>query len=97
MNILNNPKIVDKTPVLTVFLLEGANVSQIHRMWSEQTANGQSLQGWIFVTIALILWANFYRVCCKDQKWAYYTTLFGIFINLLLVITVIYFRYIHHQ
>ena len=91
---IKDPKIVSNTPLVTVCLLEGANVSQIWRMWTERTADGQSLAGWLMVTAALVLWANYYKVCTPDQKKAFYCTLVGICLNCIVVFSVIYFRYI---
>lgn len=90
----SNPSTVAKTPLLTTFLLEGANVGQLHRMWCTHTAEGQSLVGWILVSSALLLWLNFYRVCCPDQKWAFWATAFGVFMNALVILSVIWFRYL---
>lgn len=95
MRFWNDPKFVSKTPILTVFLLESANVSQLIRMWTEKTAEGQSLWGWMMVSAALFLWCNFYRVCCPKEKWALWTTMFGIFMNALVILSVVYFRYFH--
>lgn len=89
---ISDPKWVARTPILTTVLLEGANVGQLHRMWSEQTAAGQSLVAWGMVFVALVLWANFFRVCTPTQKWAYRCQCFGIFMNLLVCGTVLYFR-----
>jgi hypothetical protein len=94
MIFFSDPKIVSKTPLATVVLLEGANLGQLYRMWSTHTALGQSLTGWILVSIALILWLNFYRVCCPEQKWAFWATAFGIFMNALVILSVIWFRYL---
>lgn len=90
----NNREIVSKTPILTTFLLEGANIGQIVRMWTEWTAKGQSLTAWLMVNLALILWFNFYRLLCPEQKWARYCTGLGIVINSFVCLSVVYFRYI---
>lgn len=88
-----NPKIVDKTPIVTVFLLEGANVQQLWRMWTEWTAAGQSVGAWLSVNIALWLWLNFYLVFNRENKFAIWGTAIGIVLNALVMLTVIYFRY----
>lgn len=95
MRFWNNPSIVSKTPVLTVLLLEGANLSQLIRMWSERSAEGQSLGGWALVNLALLLWFNFYRVCVpRDQaRWALWSTGFGVIMNASVILTVVWFRY----
>jgi uncharacterized protein with PQ loop repeat len=94
MKLWRNPKFVEKTPLLAVFLLEMANVQQLFRMWHEKTAAGQSLSGWILVNLALWLWFNFYTLFNKQQKFAIYGTAFGIVMNSLVILTVIYFRYL---
>lgn len=91
---ISNPRWVSKTPILTVFLLEGANIGQIIRMWTERTAEGQSLTAWISVNLALLLWLNFYRVCCPDQRWAFWATAVGISMNAGVILSVIWFRYL---
>lgn len=88
-----NPKIVDKTPVVAVSLLELANVQQLYRMWTEYTAAGQSLYGWVCVNVALILWLNFYLVFNRQNKFAIYGTAFGILMNASVIASVIFFRY----
>jgi uncharacterized protein with PQ loop repeat len=93
MKFYNNPLVVNKTPLITVVLLESANLFQLIRMWSEQSVVGQSLQGWICVNIALILWLNYYRVILPKEKIAFYSTLFGILMNSLVILTVVFFRY----
>lgn len=90
----NDKKWVSKTPLLTTFLLEGANVGQIKRMWTEHTAAGQSLVAWMMVWLALVLWFNFYRVITPEEKFAKYCTLFGVCMNTMVILSVIYFRYI---
>jgi len=89
-----NPKVVDKTPIVTVFLLEGANIQQMWRMWTERSAEGQSITGWLSVNIALWLWLNFYLVFNRENKFAIWGTAVGIVLNALVVLTVVYFRYI---
>lgn len=92
--IWNNKAVVAKTPLVTTFLLEYANVGQLWRMWHEHTAAGQNLFSWMSVGLALWLWCNFYRVFNPEQKFALYCTMFGVFMNLLVILTVVYFRYL---
>jgi len=92
---VNESKYVKYTPLVTVLFLESANVEQIYRMWSEQTAAGQSLLGWFSVWCALVLWANYYRVIApKENRSAFWVTMFGIGMNSVVMLTVIYFRYL---
>jgi hypothetical protein len=88
----SDPKWVDKTPIVTTLLLEGANVAQLIRMWTERSALGQSLVGWLSVSFALVLWYNFYRVVTPAARWARWATLFGIGMNALVCLSVMYFR-----
>lgn len=88
----NDPKVVENTPIVTTALLEMANAGQLLQMWSRKTAAGQNLWGWLSVWAALILWCRFYRICCPEQKKAYYFTCFGVFMNTLVWLTVLYFR-----
>lgn len=86
------PSLVSKTPLITTFLLEWANLSQLWRMWGEGTAEGQSLMGWVSVNLALILWLNFYLTFNRDQKFAIWGTAFGIGMNTAVIGTVLWFR-----
>lgn len=63
-------------------------------MWTEETAAGQSLWSWMAVGVALVLWCNFYRVCCPNEKFALRCTLVGCLMNVAVCLTVVYFRYI---
>jgi uncharacterized protein with PQ loop repeat len=90
----NNPAIVSSTPLVAVGLLEWANLSQLFRMWTEWTAAGQSLLGWISVQLALWLWLNFYRVITPNEKKAIYGTAIGVVMNMAVILTVCYFRYV---
>lgn len=90
----SNPRLVSKTPIATTFLLEGANVGQMVRMWTERTAEGQSLTGWLLVFVALVLWLNFFRVCTPEQKWAIRAQALGVGMNALVCLSVVYFRWL---
>lgn len=94
MKFWQNPKIVNKTPIITSMLIDGAAIGQIARMWREQSALGQSLVSWCSVIVALILWDNFYRVITPDQKWALITIKISIVLNVLIVASIIWFRYV---
>lgn len=89
----NNPAVVSNTPLIAVGLLEWANLSQLFRMWTEWTAAGQSLVGWLSVHLALWLWLNFYRVITPNEKKAIYGTALGVIMNGAVILTVCYFRY----
>jgi uncharacterized protein with PQ loop repeat len=93
--VLRNHKWVGRTPILTTLLLEAANISQVTRMWTERTAEGQSITAWIMVNLALLLWLNFYLTFTPEQKWAIWGTTAGIFLNSLVILSVVYFRYIY--
>jgi uncharacterized protein with PQ loop repeat len=82
---------VENIPIICTILLEWANVGQLHRMWTEHTAAGQSVPAWISVFAALSLFAFYYHK--KGLRVPFYTTLFGVVMNLLVNLTVIYFRF----
>jgi len=88
-----NPKLVDKTPIVTTFLLEAANVQQLWRMWTTWTSAGQSWTAWLSVQIALWLWLNFYLTFNRDNKFAIYGTAVGIALNTSVILSVLFFRY----
>lgn len=91
----SNKAVVAWSPILAGVLIETGGLSQIFRMWSEQSAEGQSLLGWIAVLLALLLWLNFYRVCTPEQKSAFWVTAVGVLVNLGVIGTVLWFRYLH--
>lgn len=84
------------TPMVAVGLLEFANVNQLVRMWTEWTAAGQSLWGWLSVQLALWLWLNFYRVITPNERFAFWGTGIGIAMNMAVCLTVVFFRYVLH-
>jgi uncharacterized protein with PQ loop repeat len=94
MKFLRNPQLVSYTPLVTTLIFEAANVGQLIEMWSKKTALGQSLFSWSIVTFALLLWLNFYTVKTPDEKWAIWATIVGILMNLVIVATVAYFKYL---
>lgn len=91
---LRNPKFVEKTPLIAVGLLELANIQQLFQMWTEWTAAGQSLTGWLSVQAALWLWLNFYLVFNREQKFAIWGTALGIAMNMAVCLSVVFFRYV---
>lgn len=94
---MTHRELVERTPIVTTMLLEAANVQQLQRMWTERTAAGQSLTAWLSVSAALLLWLNFYRVVTPQAKWAIRGTAVGVAMNALVILTVIYFRYLGGQ
>ena len=89
----NDPAIVAYSPIATTCLLEGANISQMVRMWTQRTAAGQSLLAWVCVGSALLLWANWYRIVTPEQRIARFTIKIGIALNFGVILSVAYFRY----
>jgi len=89
----NDPVWVARTPIISVALLEFANVQQLWRMWTEHSALGQSVGAWITVNIALWLWVHFYRVMTPGAKWAIRGTMLGIGMNTMVILTVLWFRW----
>lgn len=93
MKIFTDKDLVNKiTPVFAVFMLEAANIGQILRMWTERTADGQSLASWIAVWLALLAWLNLYRV--NELRWAFWATVVGVGLNTCVWLTVIWFRWV---
>lgn len=82
------------TPIASLVLIEGGAVGQIARMVREQTAAGQSLWSWLAVTVALMLWFNYYRVMTPRLLLPRVTMVIGVTLNLCISLTIIYFRYI---
>jgi hypothetical protein len=84
---------LEKSPIITTVLLESANVLQLCRMVTEHSALGQNAWAWISVNVALWLWVNFYYQ--KKLGTAGITTLLGVSINALVILTVSYYRADH--
>jgi hypothetical protein len=97
VRLLSDAKWVARTPMLTVALLEYANIGQLWRMWREQSALGQNVWSWIAVNAALWLWLNYYRVIVPGglRSTAARATMVGIALNGAVIATVIYFRARH--
>lgn len=96
MKYLTEAKYVSKwAPVVSIIFIDVANFGHIWRMFSEQSAAGQSLISWSCVLIALISWFNFYyRVTPGDDgKVARYSTLFGISVVASVIASIVWFRY----
>lgn len=81
-----------KAPIPATLLLEYANIGQLIRMWTYRTAAGQSLSSWFAVFLALCCYFQFYRIVTPEQIWARRMALLGIFMNLAVCFTVLYFR-----
>lgn len=71
-----------------------SDISQIVRMFTEQSAAGQSLWGWISITQALILYAVFFRIETPDKKLVFWCTMVNGFVVSLIAVTIVFFRYI---
>jgi uncharacterized protein with PQ loop repeat len=94
MKIWNDKEWIDKSPIIATIFIEGANIGQMIRIWTEHSAKGQSLSSWIAVVIALVIWFNFYRVITPHSKYAKWTAVVGIILNIGVIISIIWFRYI---
>lgn len=79
-------------PVITLFLLEFANISQLYTMWTTRTSAGQNPIGWISVNAALVLWLLWYLEFTPEKKLAIYATAVGICINAVVIVTTFYFQ-----
>lgn len=92
-SIFNNQRLVSLTPLVTAVIFETANIGQIIEMWRKRSAEGQSVFSWCIITLALMLWYNFYRVKTPDEKIAIYMTGVAIIMNWIVIGTVIYFKF----
>ena len=92
--IWNDARWVARTPVISVMLLESANVGQLWRMWTVGSSLGQNLWSWVAVQGALWLWLNFYRVLVpkEERRFAFWGTALGIALNGAVCLTVWHFR-----
>jgi uncharacterized protein with PQ loop repeat len=85
---------VEYTPIITVFLLEYANIGQLWRMWTQHSALGQNVWSWVSVNVALWLWLNYYRVMVPNglRSWAARATIVGIVLNAAVIGSVGYWQ-----
>lgn len=65
---------------------------QLYRMWSQQTAAGQSLAGWIGLWAALWAYWHFYRVCAPQERVAIWTVGAELVVNAAVIATVFWFQ-----
>lgn len=89
-----NPAVAGKWPVVAMFLLEYSNVAQIWQMWHTRTAAGQNLWAWVSVGVATLGFCWFYRVCCPQERLAFWATWVGVGLNACVVGSVVYFKYV---
>ena len=87
--------LVSKTPLIATSIFMVADSSQIVRMFSEGSAKGQSLWGWLSIIIALSMYAIFFRVKTPNERLAFWCTVANVIVVSFIAITVVYFRYIH--
>lgn len=61
-------------PIVAGMLASVSYFSHIVRMWAYHTAAGQSLIGWIAISIDLGLWFAYYKICLPAETFAKWTT-----------------------
>ena len=91
---INNQKLVSLTPIFTTFIFEMANIGQLYEMWTKRSAEGQSIFSWCIISLALLLWFNFYRIKTPDEKFAIWSTVAALITNLFVIFSVVYFKFI---
>jgi len=75
-------RIIGYFPVLSTILIDLANIGHIIRMFQEKSSAGQNPYSYLMVILALVLWAEFYRVRTPEEKIARWTAWFGVMFNL---------------
>ncbi len=90
--IWDSKKWVSRTPVISAVLVESANLSQLNRIWAEHSAQGQSLQAWLCVGLALLVRWNFYRVTLPDHRLARICVIGSMVLNTALIASVVWFN-----
>ena len=88
----NNKKWVARTPLLSTFLVESANLIQLARVWQEGTGRGQSITAWMCIGLALLVRFNYYRVIMPNQRLARICVLVGMVINVALIVSLFLIR-----
>lgn len=88
----NNKKLVNRTPLLSTFLVESANLMQLARIWQEGTGKGQSITAWVCIGLALVVRFNYYRVIMPNQSLARMCVLAGMAINVALIVSLFIIR-----
>jgi hypothetical protein len=94
MRWINDPAVVTKTPIVAIPLFCWFSVKQTIQMWTEHTAAGQNLAGWLSLWLALVMFLNLYRVCCPKEKFAFWGTMVEIIAVSMGTLTVLHFRYL---
>lgn len=69
-------------------------LGQIWHMWSQHTAAGQSLVGWLELWLALWAYWHFYRTCCPKETIAIWSVFAEIVVNWFVILSVIRFQYL---
>jgi hypothetical protein len=93
---VSNPAWVGRSTILATGLFAWSYCEQLWRMWSTHTAAGQSIPGWIVMFAALLIFLNFYRVCCPKEKLAYWGTVAELVLNATVIASVTYLRWTGH-
>lgn len=92
MSRLNDPAFVGRVlPLIGVAFFLECYVGQLWRMWTRQTAAGQSLFGWIGLLVALWAYHRFYSVCCPKERVAIWSVRAEVVVNVLIIATVVWF------
>lgn len=94
MSWFSNPKVVSKFPIASGLFFQASSIGHIYRIWTEHTAAGHNLWSWVCGCLGLVLFIRFYRVCCPSERFALLSTIGSIVINLLVILSIIWWRYI---
>lgn len=85
-------RLIPRIPLVTSFIFATAYIAQMVRMWTQRSALGQSVFGWIQVGIALVLFYIYYSEMLPNEKIPKYCTVFEIALVLGIIGTTILFR-----
>lgn len=88
-----NRWIIRLTPVITTSIFGMSTLGHVARMWSERSAEGQSLTSWLLAMLALLMWYNWYLVVAPEERTARWSCLASVALESLAVISIIRFRY----
>jgi len=84
-----------RIPILTFFLTEIGTIGHLWRMWSYQTAEGQSLIAWCCLHAAMWLWLVYFfeYVSKEDRGWAVASVIVALHLSVIAIVEITWLRY----
>lgn len=84
---IDRDRIVNYFPVASSVLIESGQCGQLYRMWTQHTAAGQNVWGYVSILVALVLWCFYHRR--NKAKTALYVTMLSCVILMAVIVTIL--------